>query len=100
MRHRLVIAVVAAAWLGACSDQPSSQPATQPSGVDSLLAQYTTVRLTTDLAALTDHERQMIPLLIDAADAMDEVFWLEASGPRDSVLAMWEAGAAAFVPVA
>jgi hypothetical protein len=70
----------------ACSDQPSSRPAAQPSRADSLLAQYTTVRLTADLAALSENERRMIPLLIEAADAMDEVFWFELSGPRDSVL--------------
>lgn len=50
------------------------------------LDQYTAVRLTTD-ARLTDNERRMIPLLIEAADAMDEVFWIEAYGDRDSLLA-------------
>jgi hypothetical protein len=51
------------------------------------LARYTTVRLTTE-TQLTDAERRMIPLLIEAAQAMDEVFWMQASGPRDSVLAL------------
>ena len=85
MRHRLAIAAIG--LLSACNDQPSSHPATQPSRADSLLAQYTPVRLTTDLGVLSDNERRMLPLLIDAANAMDEVFWLELSGPRDSVLA-------------
>jgi hypothetical protein len=53
---------------------------------DSLLAQYDTVRLTTDLTQLSDSERQMIPLLIAAAQEMDSIFWLETAGPRDSVL--------------
>lgn len=51
------------------------------------LARYTTVRLTTE-TQLTDAERRMIPLLIEAAQAMDEVFWMQAGGPRDSVLAL------------
>lgn len=50
------------------------------------LDQYTAVRLTTD-AELSDNERRMIPLLIEAADAMDEVFWMQAYGDADSLLA-------------
>ena len=56
--------------LAACSDQSSSRPAIQPSHADSLLAQYTTVRLTADLSTLAENDRRMIPLLIEAADAM------------------------------
>ncbi|MGH2608454.1 MAG: dipeptidyl-peptidase 3 family protein, partial [Tepidiformaceae bacterium] len=82
-----LISLVALALLAACSAQSGDrQGAEPPTRADSLLAQYTTVRLTTDLAALTEHERRMIPLLIEAAQAMDEVFWLESSGPRGSVL--------------
>ena len=50
------------------------------------LAKYTTVRLTTDTRVLTEKERRMIPLLIDAGRAMDEVFWMQAFGDRDSLL--------------
>ncbi len=55
--------------------------------VERRLAQYTTVRLTADLSGLSDEERRMIPLLIDAADAMDDVFWVQAYGDRDALLA-------------
>ena len=50
-------------------------------------AQYTSVRLDPDLSALSEGERRMLPLLIDAAEAMDEIFWSEAYGNRDSLLA-------------
>jgi hypothetical protein len=50
------------------------------------LQRYTTVRLTADVSKLTPKEQQMIPLLIDAARLMDSIYWLEASGPRDSIL--------------
>jgi hypothetical protein len=56
------------------------------SPIDKKLAQYTTVRLTTDLTRLTDNERRMIPLLIDAARSMDGIFWQQAFGNRDSLL--------------
>ncbi len=47
---------------------------------------YVPFRLTTDLAILSDREKQMIPLLIEAADLMDQIFWQEAYGNRDSLL--------------
>jgi len=50
------------------------------------LAKYTPVRLTADLSALSPRERQMIPLLIDAARAMDRVFWLEAYGAPEPLI--------------
>jgi hypothetical protein len=50
------------------------------------LAKYTTVRLSSDLDRLSESERQMIPLLIDAARSMDAIFWRQAFGNRDSLL--------------
>ena len=59
------------------------------------LAQYTTVRLDADLSGLSDSTRRMIPLLIEAAKAMDEVFWMEAyPGDKDSLLASLDSEAA------
>jgi len=51
------------------------------------LAGYTPVRLTTDLSALSENQRRMLPLLIEAAQAMDEAFWMQAYGERDELLA-------------
>src|SRR5690606_34616503 len=50
------------------------------------LEQYVTVRLTADISRLSENERRMLPLLIDAAGAMDEIFWMQAFGNRDSLL--------------
>ena len=52
---------------------------------DELLDKYTPVRLTTDLGALSENERRMIPLLIDAAEAMDRIFAVQAHGDLDSL---------------
>jgi hypothetical protein len=49
------------------------------------LDQYVSVRLTTDLP-LSDADRRIIPLLIEAADLMDEVFWDQAYGDRNTLL--------------
>lgn len=49
------------------------------------LEKYVTVTLTTD-AALTEKEKQMIPLLIQAAQRMDQCFWYEAYGNPNTLL--------------
>lgn len=48
--------------------------------------QYTTVELNADLSDLSDNQKKIIGLLIDAGKAMDEVFWQEAYGHRDSLM--------------
>ncbi|HKI46547.1 MAG TPA: hypothetical protein VKA08_14555 [Balneolales bacterium] len=50
------------------------------------LDQYTTVKLTADVSKLTENQKKMIPLLIDAAKAMDDIYWQEAYGNEDSLL--------------
>ena len=82
--------VIAALGLAGCQRDLSkagaspSKPGDSP--IDRKLAQYTIVRLTSDLGKLTENERQMIPLLIDAARSMDAIYWRQAYGNRDSLL--------------
>src|SRR5688572_5678676 len=48
---------------------------------------YTSVTLAADTTGLTPNERRMIPILIDAAKAMDPIYWMQAWGSRDSLMA-------------
>jgi hypothetical protein len=50
------------------------------------LAQYTPVPLTADLSGLSERERRMIPLLIEAAQEMDTIFWQQVYPAKDSLL--------------
>ncbi|HXG70326.1 MAG TPA: hypothetical protein VNJ04_06890 [Gemmatimonadaceae bacterium] len=50
------------------------------------LARYTTVKLVADVSKLTARERQMLPLLVDAAREMNAAFWMEAYGNGDSLV--------------
>ncbi len=64
-----------------------SQPAPKEDIPDEFnFIDYKTVKLTTDLSKLADHEKQMIPLMIEAAKIMDELFWFESYGKGDSLL--------------
>lgn len=68
----------------ACSSAVEAQNAPAPA---ERLARYTVVTLRTDSARLTRKERRLLPLLIDAAREMDGIFWTQAYGNRDSLLA-------------
>lgn len=77
-----LVPVLLSLLLLACQADP---PADGDGGIP--MADYAEVTLTTDLGVLSASERAMLPLLIEAADAMDEVFWLQTWGNRDSLLA-------------
>ena len=51
------------------------------------LRNYTSFRLESDLSVLSSKQRRMIPLLIEAADVMDELFQHQAYGDLDPLLA-------------
>ena len=77
-----------AAGVGCSGKRTSDEtPAAASPEMGTKVNQYTTYRLATDLAVLADKERQMLPLLIDAAREMDALFWEQAYGNRDSLLA-------------
>ena len=57
---------------------------------EALLGKYTTVRLSTDTSLLSDAQKQMIPLLIEAAQAMDDAFWMQAYGDKEALLSSIE----------
>ncbi|MBN2610611.1 MAG: Zn-dependent hydrolase [Bacteroidales bacterium] len=42
--------------------------------------------LTTDITKLSDKEKEMIPILIEAAKLMDDIFWQEAYGDKEELL--------------
>ncbi|MFP4059041.1 MAG: dipeptidyl-peptidase 3 family protein [Bacteroidales bacterium] len=46
------------------------------------LDQYIEVTLTTDVSILTENQKKMIPLLIEASKIMDEIFWTQAFGEK------------------
>ena len=51
------------------------------------LRNYTSFRLESDLRVLSENQRRMLPLLIEAADVMDGLFQRQAYGDLDRLLA-------------
>lgn len=76
----LCLAVVLA--LGACKE---AKKETTTSPYQELADQYAEYTLTTDMSKLTENEKKMIPLLIQAADCMESIFWQQAYGDKEQL---------------
>jgi len=50
------------------------------------LSKYVSVKLTADVSVLTENEQKMLPILIDAANKMNDLFWYESYGDCDALL--------------
>jgi hypothetical protein len=92
MKRRLLGGLVTASLLvSACEPGTKgagdSTAAAGGSDIQRRMGTYTTVALTADMSSLTAREKQMIPILIDAAKAMDPIYWSQTWGSRDSLLA-------------
>ncbi|HOV10153.1 MAG TPA: Zn-dependent hydrolase [Bacteroidales bacterium] len=48
--------------------------------------EYATVKLTYDLSKLTDKEKQLVSVLIDIAKIMDDLYWKQTLGDKQSFL--------------
>ena len=47
---------------------------------------YTQVKLTADISHLSENEKAVLKLMFQAADIMEDIYWQEAYGNRDSLL--------------
>ncbi len=59
---------------------------TEKTEMQTNLDKYVSVKLTSDLSALTENERKMLPILIKAADKMNALFAYEAYGDVNKLL--------------
>src|SRR5262245_9588852 len=92
MRHGILSwSAILALSTGACGGGEAKAGAVEEAGgppsIEQKLARYTPVRLTADLSGLSERERRVIPLLIEAAQEMDTIFWQQVYPARDSLLA-------------
>src|SRR5690606_38397792 len=85
----LLTAILVCLALFSCKEEQketisSEEPA--QTAMEKNLSKYVNVTLTADLNGLTDNERKMLPLLIQAADEINDVFWHEAYGDKNASL--------------
>lgn len=66
-----------------CKNKTTEAPAQQPSPLQQKVDSYAPFTLTTDLGVLSDKERQMLPILIQIADVMDDLYWDQYFGAEN-----------------
>ncbi|WP_439880037.1 dipeptidyl-peptidase 3 family protein [Pontibacter sp. MBLB2868] len=90
-RHILFASAIAAATFGCTNSTTEGETTSTAVQADDSIQQkldmYTDVRLSADLSKLSENEKKMLPLLIEAGDIMNQLFWYEAYGKRDSLMA-------------
>lgn len=64
-----------------------SVSAQTPEEIRKRAQKYAVVELTTDVSVLSEKQREMIPLLIEAGKIMDDCFWFESHGEKEKLLA-------------
>ena len=82
--RRITFLLATLLLLGACKEaKKASDRTTSP--YQELADQYAEFPLTTDLSKLTEKEKQMLPLLIEAADQMEAIYWQTAYGDKEQL---------------
>ena len=69
---------------------------TKPSPYQPLADQYAEFPLTTDLNQLTENEKKMLPILIEVANIMENIFWQNAYGDKNALMAQFAQDSAAL----
>lgn len=77
--------VLAASCLAGCGG-PDYGPEFADVDYRAKLEDYVKVKLAADLSGLSDAQREMLPLLVQAAQVMDGLFWQQAYGDREALL--------------
>lgn len=70
------------------SPWPAVHGADKEINIDARVRQYVPVRLTTDITQLSSKQKQMLPLLFQAAEIMERCFWYESYGDPATLLRM------------
>ena len=84
-----IVTLLLLVLISSCKEEKKedvSSDETTSTEIQNKLDKYVSVKLTTDLTKLTENERKMIPLLIKAADKMNDLFWYEAYGDKTELL--------------
>jgi len=92
MNFRFLFFITVLSLFSACAsvtEQSSSTATSNAKAVDAKPSRfdiYSEVSLTTDLSQLSENQREMVSLLIDAGKITNELFWLQVWGNKDTLL--------------
>ncbi|MCL2041838.1 MAG: Zn-dependent hydrolase [Bacteroidales bacterium] len=82
MKKLTTMMVITLVALSACNNAPKVKETPCDPAMQAKVNEYAWVTLKTDLSVLSENERRMIPLLIEAAQIADELFWIQSFGDK------------------
>ena len=87
MKIKLLPLVAIVALIATACDTPKPEPTPEPvQQTKNLSDKYAEYTLTTDISHLSANEREMLSLLFEAADIMDQLFWMENYGDKETLM--------------
>ena len=87
---KLSLLTLSAALLFSCNPSGNSNNEnmeTMDSTMINKVNEYAEYALTADLSALSENQKQMIAKLIEVSKIMDDIFWMEAYGDKEALMA-------------
>jgi len=96
MKNKLLVLASAIAFMfiiSSCNDEKKddkqdAQNVENDSIMNAKVNQFISFDLTTDISHLTDNQKQMLPLLFEAADICNEIYWTQAYGDKNELFSM------------
>lgn len=85
MKDILALLFVAAVIFGCTSNSKKEIKMEVNQEIKQKTDEFISFKLTADLSVLTEKEKLMLPLLLEAAKLMEEIYWQEAFGNKDEL---------------
>ncbi len=101
---KVLILMLASLLAFSCANKTSKETNKEEMTVNpeikKMAEEFASFKLTTDLSVLTEKERQMLPLLFEAAGLMNDIFWMEAFGDGNEICSKdWDEYSRKFIQI-
>jgi hypothetical protein len=86
IKKLLIISVILSSFLFIQCSQSKKDDGQKPqTKIEKLLSNYAEVKLETDLSILDENQKEMLPILFEAAKLIDELYWAQTCPQRDEI---------------
>lgn len=88
MKNLVLMCCVVSSLLISCGTTKQKEIQNMRATIEQKVKQYAEVELKTDISFLSDKEKQVLGLMIDVAQIMDDIYWLQVYGDKNDMLSL------------
>ncbi len=88
MKKLIFLMVCGVVVLSSCTQKPKTNEKTN-NVIMEKTNEFVSFKLSANLDVLTEKEKEMLPILFQAADIMEEIFWMEAYGDKNELFSKY-----------